>query len=69
LRQRLDDQRHPIRPISAVAREHPNSIAFAAADEPEAVVFDFVLMLLKKDTNGIQAMPAFGKTSESQKKL
>jgi len=37
---RLDDQRHLVRPVLAVSREHAHAVAVAPGDEPEAVMLD-----------------------------
>jgi hypothetical protein len=39
---RLDDGRHLVAPVLAVAAENPHAVAVATAHEPEAVVFDFI---------------------------
>jgi hypothetical protein len=36
--QRFDDQRHLVRPVLGIAREHAHPVAIAPGDKPEAIV-------------------------------
>src|SRR5262249_61247149 len=38
----VDDERHAVGPIAAVAGEHAHAVAVTPAYEPETVVFDFI---------------------------
>ena len=40
--QRFGDRRHPVRPIVSAAGKHTDPVAVAPADEPEAIVLDFI---------------------------